>query len=118
MSREDLRREFRSTQKSHRSVLGKVVDGVRKVAGVAVGVAVAASAVKHTADVVSGRRLPLLYPWGSMVGLPGALSFYDMMLRRAAYFNNYIGLHPYHVRPYSRPVLPVVPYVGRRHGRW
>lgn len=114
MSREDMRRDFRASQRSHDSVLGKIFNGARKVAGIATGVAVAASAIKHTSDIITGKaRPPLLHPWGSMFGLAGALSFYEMMTRRAMYFNDYIGLH---YRPRHHMHIP--PIRPPHHGRF
>ena len=112
MRREDMRNEFRTSHKSHGSFLGRIADGARKVAGIAVGAAVTASAVKHTVDIVTGKarpRLPLLHPWGSMIGLAGALSFYELMMRRAAYFNDYIGLH-YRPHMHHRPTWRTPPF--------
>lgn len=114
MSREDMRNTFRADRKSHGSVLGRIADGARKVAGIAVGAAVTASAVKHTVDIVTGKarpRPPLLHPWGSMMGLAGALSFYELMMRRASYFNDYIGLH-YRPHMHHRPTWRTPP-LGR-----
>lgn len=112
MSKEDMRKRFRADREAHGSILGRIADGARKVAGIAVGTAVTASAVKHTVDIVTGKarpRPPLLHPWGSMMGLAGALSFYELMMHRASYFNHYIRSH-YRPHMHHHPIWHTPPF--------
>ncbi|MBR2274052.1 MAG: hypothetical protein IJ864_04430 [Alphaproteobacteria bacterium] len=117
--------EIRNAFKSHRSLfdksmsaLGKVATGALAIGGTAMAVGGAVRAVKHTADVISGKARPVpLYPWPSMAGLPGMLDFYARMSVLNDRFFYAVMRHPWAVRP--RPLFHhvVPPFRDPHRGR-